>query len=176
MKKLIVYIVFFLVAFTSVAQRYTTYPILNQSALQQVAYSYYKFTIDACRSSTNMLQFAELNYYNNSSELNYSGSTATYSTSFSGSEPPSAAFDNNASTKFVGYNVTTHPSLTIQLSTAQAIDSYSYTTANDATDRDPITWSLYGSNDGTNWTLLDSRSGQTITSTRNVETQIWTIP
>lgn len=40
------------------------------------------------------------------------------------------------------------------------IDGYALTSANDSPDRDPVDWALYGSNDGTQWELLDSRKDQ----------------
>ena len=55
------------------------------------------------------------------------------------------------------------------------IDSYSYTTANDVTDRDPISWKLLGSNNGTDWTELDERINESITTNRNTETSIYTL-
>jgi len=40
------------------------------------------------------------------------------------------------------------------------VDSYSFTSANDAELRDPKNWTLEGSNDGTNWTNIDTRNNQ----------------
>ncbi len=39
------------------------------------------------------------------------------------------------------------------------ITRYSLTSGNDAPDRDPLNWTLEGSNDDENWTLLDQRTG-----------------
>lgn len=57
-----------------------------------------------------------------------------------------------------------------------AFDSYRYTTANDAEARDPVSWYVAGSSDGSNWTLLDSRTGETITASRTTNTSTYTLP
>lgn len=41
-----------------------------------------------------------------------------------------------------------------------AVASYSLTSANDASDRDPREWQLLGSHDGSTWTMLDTRGGE----------------
>ena len=41
------------------------------------------------------------------------------------------------------------------------IEAYSITTANDSPGRDPGDWTLQGSNDGKEWSVLDKRSGET---------------
>lgn len=54
--------------------------------------------------------------------------------------------------------------LQAQLSTASAITSYGITArASDATQA-PNTWTLQGSNDGSSWTTLDTRSGETFSN------------
>ena len=46
-------------------------------------------------------------------------------------------------------------SLTFEMDDSYLLESYSFTTANDRPDRDASDWQLYGSNNGTDWTLLD---------------------
>ncbi|MFE7757424.1 hypothetical protein [Streptomyces sp. NPDC057418] len=41
-----------------------------------------------------------------------------------------------------------------------ALTGYTLTSANDFPDRDPREWTLSGSRDGSRWTELDSRTGQ----------------
>ncbi|MGE5557783.1 MAG: hypothetical protein ACM3WV_04145, partial [Bacillota bacterium] len=45
-----------------------------------------------------------------------------------------------------------------------AITEYTITSANDAPERDPRDWRLQGSNDGINWTTVDTRTGQSFGS------------
>ncbi len=49
-------------------------------------------------------------------------------------------------------------------------NGYRWTTANDEPSRDPISWTLEGSNNGSNWIILDSRSNQIITNSRQTST------
>ena len=74
-------------------------------------------------------------------------------------ESVSKVIDNSAATKYC-----TNPAgeIWIRYSSTQSaiLYAYSITSANDFADRDPKSWSLYGSNDNVNWTLLDARENQ----------------
>tara|TARA_R110000796_G_scaffold67449_6_gene154884 strand:- start:13774 stop:15666 length:1893 start_codon:yes stop_codon:yes gene_type:complete len=48
-----------------------------------------------------------------------------------------------------------------ELTETQIVTSYSITSGNDSPERDPKNWELSGSNDGTNWTVIDTRTDQT---------------
>lgn len=48
-----------------------------------------------------------------------------------------------------------------EYSEAQALNEYTFTSGNDAPDRDPENWTLKGSNDGEEWAVLDTRSNET---------------
>ncbi|WP_179956994.1 GH92 family glycosyl hydrolase [Amycolatopsis anabasis] len=60
------------------------------------------------------------------------------------------------------------------LSAPTAITHYAVTSANDAPERDPKDWALQGSNDGTTWTDLDKRTGQSFGA--RFETKEYQIP
>lgn len=83
-----------------------------------------------------------------------------------GENPPNEtavkAFDSSSSTKWLDFSPTTW----IIFSTTAPIapSSYSITSANDAPDRDPKNWTLYGSNDRVFWTAINSQTGQTFAS------------
>jgi len=53
-----------------------------------------------------------------------------------------------------------------QLTAPEPVNKYTLTSGNDAPSRDPNAWQLLGSNDGTNWTVLDEKSNVTF-SDRN---------
>ncbi|NIP92378.1 MAG: hypothetical protein GWO24_02425, partial [Akkermansiaceae bacterium] len=55
----------------------------------------------------------------------------------------------------------------VELPEEVTIDSYAFATANDAPERDPITWSFQGSGDGVNWTTLDVRNNHPTTTERS---------
>lgn len=71
--------------------------------------------------------------------------------------------DNSIDTKFLVYDVNTIlPNFWYQLSFQDPINlgAYTFTSANDAADRDPKDWKLLGSNDNINWDVLDIKANQ----------------
>ncbi|HEX9007537.1 MAG TPA: glycoside hydrolase family 38 C-terminal domain-containing protein, partial [Bacteroidota bacterium] len=66
--------------------------------------------------------------------------------------------DNNPQTKYLTF----HSAGWVQFnpSVPNPVSRYAITSANDAPERDPSSWTLEGSDDGANWTVLDSRSGE----------------
>ena len=75
-------------------------------------------------------------------------------------EGAAKAFDGNAGTKW--YAPTGAPCwVRCDLAGgAVAVDRYEVTSADDVPERDPAAWNFQGSNDGTTWVTVDSRSGQ----------------
>jgi glucose/arabinose dehydrogenase/type 1 glutamine amidotransferase len=67
-------------------------------------------------------------------------------------------FDGSETTKWLAFAST--GSVAAKLANPAAVNSYALTSANDAPTRDPKDWTLQGSDDGTNWTDLDRRTGQ----------------
>lgn len=89
------------------------------------------------------------------------GGTITVSSSSSPvGEEKEKAFDNNEVTKWLLINNTGWIQYQFAGTDAHAVTSYKITSANDEPDRDPLGWTLSGSNDGTNWTTVDTRSNQ----------------
>jgi hypothetical protein len=88
------------------------------------------------------------------------GGTASASGSVGGGEVASAAFDKVSNTKWNVNSAT--PWLQYQFAddATYAINAYRIMSANDSPDRDPLDWTLQGSNNGTDWTDLDERSGE----------------
>jgi hypothetical protein len=66
--------------------------------------------------------------------------------------------DGNPSTKWLAFSPTGW--VTYQLAKPVAVVSYSLTSANDTPGRDPRDFTLQGSNNGSDWTGLDTRTGQ----------------
>lgn len=86
-----------------------------------------------------------------------------------GAEGPEGSLkviDNSLDTKFLvgGFPET----FWMQQNFAQevVVNKYSFTSGNDAPDRDPVDWTLSGSNDGTTFEVLDTRTDQSF-SERN---------
>lgn len=81
------------------------------------------------------------------------------------SYPPSNAFDGGSGTKW--NSGTTGIAAWLQYdfgaNLTWAVTRYDITSA-DTTNRDPLNWQFQGSNDGSTWTTLDSRSGENFAS------------
>jgi hypothetical protein len=90
--------------------------------------------------------------YNNSSNVYVTRAIPTSNNS-PGNEGPANAFDNNPSTKYLNFDKQ-NAGVTIQLNAGRVVNSFKLTTANDAVERDPTSYKLYGSNDGSTWTLI----------------------
>lgn len=95
--------------------------------------------------------------------LAFGGSTSADTGTGSGGQLSGQAFDGNVGTKW--YNGTSQASGWLQYDfgagNEQVVKAYQIASANDVPTRDPKDWSLLGSNDGANWTTLDTRAGQT---------------
>lgn len=68
-------------------------------------------------------------------------------------EGPNNAFDNNPGTKYLNFDKK-NAGVTVQLNTGRVVTGFTVTTANDFSGRDPTSYKLYGSNDGSTWTLI----------------------
>ena len=78
-----------------------------------------------------------------------------YPTSYNspGNEGAANAFDGNVGTKYLNFDKQ-NAGVTVKLNQGRVVQKFTITTANDAVERDPASYKLYGSNDGVNWTLL----------------------
>jgi len=72
-------------------------------------------------------------------------------------EGPNNAFDNNPNTKYLNFDKK-NAGVTVQLNTGRVVTGFTVTTANDFSGRDPTSYKLYGSNDGSTWTLIKQDS------------------
>lgn len=142
-----------------------------------------RWTITKLKGSTNICQMAELYLYDkDGNKLSWiSGTTvnAPSQASYSSSEGPEKIIDGNVNTKFclLNFNIYTTSGMPIVIEIPETIDftSYSYVTANDSSERDPISWKLELSYDNTTWFNLSEVSDASITTTRKAETQKWDI-
>jgi len=101
------------------------------------------------------------------------GGTATASANGSSSTQGAAeTFDTDAGTKWFNGNGGTTGWIMYDFGSGnnQTIKGYSITSASDVPGRDPKTWTLQGSNDGSTFTNLDSQSGQTFTYRQQTNT------
>jgi uncharacterized protein YjdB/poly(3-hydroxybutyrate) depolymerase len=78
------------------------------------------------------------------------------------------AFDNATNTKWID-NANAYPGtrsswVQYQVSGTYMVTQYNIISANDAPERDPKNWNLLGSNDGSNWATLDTRTNEVFNS------------
>lgn len=66
--------------------------------------------------------------------------------------------DNSVTTKYLTFHSQGY--VQYQLGQKYIVTEYAIASANDFAERDPLNWTLYGSNDGGSWVVLDSRSNQ----------------
>ncbi|KAI7258987.1 hypothetical protein KC345_g10418 [Hortaea werneckii] len=88
------------------------------------------------------------------------GTVTASSTSSPSGEEKEKAFDANPSTKWLITVSTGWIQYKFAAGVTQTATSYSITSANDVPGRDPKNWTLQGSNNGTSWTTLDTRTNE----------------
>ncbi|UJF35191.1 immunoglobulin-like domain-containing protein [Paenibacillus hexagrammi] len=88
---------------------------------------------------------------------------------FNKENPPSETadklFDSSPNTKWLGAQPTNvWVQLQFKYGDTQAVQKYAMVSANDAQTRDPQNWRVEGSNDGSNWTVLDEQTNQSFSA------------
>ena len=91
------------------------------------------------------------------------GGAATASTQNAPNESAAMAFDGSTSTKWYNQGGGNTGWLQYQFANggAFAVTAYKISSANDVPGRDPKSWQVLGSNDGSTWTVIDAQTGQT---------------
>ena len=122
-----------------------------------VTFRHFRFTQTKLRddAAANSIQLAEFNFSNGGVDLDMSSVTATNPGGQNPTnETPPLVVDGNTATKWLDFN---KGPLVLDFGAPVTVDAYTFTTANDAIARDPVSWTLEGSTDGTNWTAIDSQ-------------------
>ena len=105
------------------------------------------------------------------------GATCTDDAPNPGGEGPDNLIDDNSATKALASNTNGAWEVVVNNNgVGIAAQGYRWRTANDVEARDPDDWSVYGSNDGINWTPLDTVTGAGVTSSRLTWTDNYSIP
>ncbi len=136
-------------------------------------YRYYRFTPTKLRNDAgaDSVQLAELSVYQGAGRL--LAYAATNPGGDNGSQN-SAGRANDADTGTRWRDENRQP-LVLDMGQNVEIDFYTITTANNASDRDPVRWLFEGSEDGVGWVVLDDQTGAdypTPTSRRTEISQI----
>lgn len=120
------------------------------------SHQYFRFTPTKLRNNAaaNSVQLSEMQLFLGLNQI--TGAIATNPRGNNpGGESPADAIDGSVSTKWLDFN---KGALVLNFGSIVTIDGYRWATANDAEPRDPIRFTLEGSIDNLNWTLLDDRS------------------
>jgi hypothetical protein len=126
------------------------------------------------------IQFSELIFAYNKIRVNYTGATASTPGISNGnlSQSPAQAIDNDNNTKWFSGDITPvlPASFIVDFKSARNINMYTYVTGNDQSGRDPSSWIIYGSNDNTNWTTLDTQTNYNVSTVRRFKLQWFNLP
>ena len=134
-----------------------------------------QFRFDLNSSSGSVTQLAELELFGNSVT-----SVTLVPTAYSARGQPSTSqgiaklFDNRNNTKWVDLSGTSW--VKIVLSSPAPLRRYTLTSAADTPSRDPSSWTLSGSNDDINWTVIETRTNQSWASRRQTREFVFTAP
>ena len=88
-----------------------------------------------------------------------------------GNETSPNAFDGSASTKYLNFDKQ-NMGVGIKLTTGRPVSSIGFITANDVTGRDPMTFSLFGSNDGVTWFIITQNTPTQVSTNRYAQSPI----
>jgi hypothetical protein len=138
---------------------------LTISVIGPAVYRYFRFVPVTLRGGQTMVQLAEFQMLVNGTRL--AGATATNpggSNSPSAGEGAGKGNDNDLGSKWLDAN---KQPLVLDFGTAVAATGYRIATANDAQERDPVSWRVEGSQNGTTWALVDEQSNVFPTTQRN---------
>ena len=153
---------------------------LNAEVTPQ-GYRYIKWHITDIRSmSASMTQISELYLKSNGSNISWGSATITNPVGNNpSSEQPSKLIDGIETNKVLDFNVDVDGGSIFIIDAGVGnlfnFDSYYYVTGNDTAARDPTSWTMEGSNDGTNYTVLHTVTNATITGDRRADTQTFTL-
>ena len=147
-----------------------TFLLLLPHALFGANFRYYRFTPNELRNTAeaNSVQLAEFELYANTNLL-VGAIASNLGGDSPGNESPAQAVDGDLGTKWLDF--TRFTGLVLDFGTPVFSDGYRFATANDDSKRDPVSWTLEGSNDNLTWSQIDSRSFANVPTTRQTFTE-----
>jgi hypothetical protein len=135
---------------------------LNQPVLALSLSSPTRHLLDSARSTIVMKLDPSRLIETDITNTNISYKTQYENTS-NANETSGKLIDNNTNSKFLLFNFSTLWAQ-LEFATPQTTGAYTMTSANDAPERDPKNWTVEGSDNGTDWTILDTRTDQSFGS------------
>jgi hypothetical protein len=159
--------------------RYTT--LLATPIANSTVYRYFKFLPQEIRGISSGMQYSEFeltdgsSYYSPTSAQQLYRSNDSDGDDWTASENVASSIDGDISTKvFNGGYASKYYLYDMGSSFNTVLTGWRYKTANDNDVRDPVSWTLLGSTNNTDWVLLDQRVNETIPSSRGTATQDFT--
>ncbi len=138
-----------------------------------VSYTYYRWQITQAKETppnSDCVQAAEFVFQVGGVDQSMAGVTVTNpnGNNPAGETPPNLV-DNNLTTKALDLNFVANglTNFIFQFGSAKSFNGYRWATANDEESRDPKSWTIAGSNNGTTWTTLSTVSNFTATVARD---------
>lgn len=119
---------------------------------QAQPYKFYRFTPTKLRGAGGF-QIADIAFRNNGEDVATNTGQSTYAGHY-GAGSPGSVFDDDADTKVC---CSVHPVI-FEFPTATPITSFRFRTGNDSPGRDPVQWTLDGSQDQSTWATLNAQS------------------
>jgi hypothetical protein len=135
-------------------------------------WKYVRFTLVLTRGQySGIFQISEFTLKYQGAVVSYAGASIT--PVIGGGEGTANLIDGNLGNKAFNIGST----FTIFRESGFLFDAYTWGTANDVPDRDPVRWIVDASQDNSTWTVLDNKStaDQTITTNRNTYVQDFTL-
>lgn len=137
------------------------------------SYTYYRWQITEAKTTppvANCVQASEFRFTLNGADQSMTGVSVTNPGGNNpiGEEPPKL-IDNNLNTKGLDLNFVSNGYVTnfiFQFPSAVGFNGYRWATANDEESRDPKSWTVAGSTNGSTWTTLHTVNGFTATTAR----------
>mgnify|MGYP000136297508 FL=1 len=138
-------------------------------------FRYLRIIVNALRGNTTVFQVSEIKILSKTGEsMPWPAETLVTSTmkETSEAESPKKLIDGSVETKFCSVHFSPGAQINIDLK-SNILDRKEYTswqwfTANDSPERDPVSFELQGSADGSDFFTLDSVTNASITTTRNI--------
>jgi fibronectin type 3 domain-containing protein len=158
--------------YTTLASNVTGTSYTDASAQSGVLYYY---TVSATTASGTTANGTESAAGLNPLRVRTTGGTVSSGQNTTGTEGADKAFDGTTATKwFNGTGATDWIQYRFASGRRWPLSQYKISSANDVPARDPVSWQVLGSNDGTNWTILDTQTGQSFAA--RFQTNIYNVP
>jgi hypothetical protein len=142
-------------AYTTIATNVGLVGYLDGSVVAGTTYYYVVSAVNSVGESSNSVEASSTFYL----------AVASASTDNPPNETAAKAFDSSTSTKWFNANGGSAGWLRYYFGgPAKTVIRYDLTSANDVPGRDPKNWQFQGSQNGTTWTTLDTRTGETFAS------------